>query len=131
MAEPTHESREIEIDNMCTIEEKREDLANLIPVSKEQKKCTDVEDQTRNALSVIAELTDVIQVLLIAILFKLPSDTYARRYQWQGDSLLLDPPNSDGDTIDWVECGHCSVWIHTLCDYVEDKTNYVCCMCRA
>lgn len=24
-----------------------------------------------------------------------------------------------------------AVWVHTLCDYVEDKANYVCCMCRS
>lgn len=193
MAEPTHESREIEIDNMCTIEEKREDLANLIPVSKEQKKCTDLEDQRRNALSVIAELTDVIQsapnsdtiqtalrhvrsaISVARGLTVIGTDhqylqtksypanklserqkrffsTKRKRKMKEKNSLLSestvqkledivpyvcafcfkeDPPNSDGDTIDWVECGHCRVWIHTLCDYVEEKTNYVCCMCRA
>ncbi|KAJ7381780.1 hypothetical protein OS493_039059, partial [Desmophyllum pertusum] len=125
MAEPTHESREIEIDNMCTIEEKREDLANLIPVSKEQKKCTDLEDQRRNALSVIAELTDVIQSAPNKRYYSnCPPTRTLGDISGKGNSLLLeDPPNSDGDTITgWsvatVESGY------THCDYVEEKTNY-------
>ena len=42
-----------------------------------------------------------------------------------------DGPGSDGGLVDWVECSNCAVWVHTLCDYVEDKANYVCCMCRS
>lgn len=26
-----------------------------------------------------------------------------------------DPPSSDGlSTVDWIECGNCKVWVHTL-----------------
>ena len=60
LAGPTHEPREQEIEP--SVEEKREDLANLILISKEQKNCTELEDLKRNAMSIIAELTDVIQV---------------------------------------------------------------------
>jgi len=58
MTDPTHKSRDQEIEPMSR---RREDLANLIPTSKEQKSCTELEDIRSNALSVIAELTDVIQ----------------------------------------------------------------------
>ena len=46
--------------------------------------------------------------------------------------LKEDPPNcaEAPDLVDWVECGQCQVWVHTLCDYVEDYSNYICCMCR-
>ena len=59
LANPTDESREPEIEP--SVVKSREDLADLIPISKEQKNCTELEDLRRNAMSIIAELTDVIQ----------------------------------------------------------------------
>lgn len=43
------------------IEEKRQGLASLVPISKEQRNCTELEDHNKNALSTIGELTEVIQ----------------------------------------------------------------------
>ena len=42
--------------------------------------------------------------------------------------LKEDPPISHGDIIDWVECGSCKVWVHTLCDHVEDNLT-ICAAC--
>ena len=47
--------------------------------------------------------------------------------------LKEDPRNcakDSPDLVDWIECGECHVWVHTVCDCVEDCTNYVCSMCR-
>ena len=46
--------------------------------------------------------------------------------------LKEDPRNCTdaSELVDWIECGKCHVWVHTVCDYVEDYTNYMCCMCR-
>ena len=191
MADPTHESGDREIE--ANVEETREDLANLIPTSKEHKNCSELEDLRSNALSVIAELTDVIQsapnsdtihaalrhvrsaISVARGLTVIGSDhqylktksypanklaekqqrffsTKTKRKIKEKSSVLSettvqelnnidpyvcafcfkeDPPSSDGlSTVDWIECGNCKVWVHTLCDYVEDNTNYVCCMCR-
>ena len=61
MAEPIIDSKESELPNSTSVEEIRDDLANLVPINKETKKFTEIEDVRRNALSVIAELTDIIQ----------------------------------------------------------------------
>ena len=173
-------------------EEQREDLANLVPIRKELKNCTELEDLKRNALKSIAELTEIIQTapngdtihatlrhLRSAIsvareLSVIGSDhqyletkayppnkhsekqmrffaTKKKRKVEKKNSVMSEstmqeinstdpdvcgfcfreePPNSNGDVVDWVECSHCKVWVHVLCDYVEDKTNYICCMCR-
>ena len=46
--------------------------------------------------------------------------------------LREDPRNfTDApELVDWIGWGKCHVWVHTACDYVEDYTNYICCMCR-
>ena len=41
--------------------EQREDLANFVPISKELQNCTELEDLKRNALGLMAELTEIIQ----------------------------------------------------------------------
>ena len=41
-----------------------------------------------------------------------------------------DPPSKNSETVEWVECSACKVWVHTECDNIEDKDTYVCCMCR-
>ena len=40
------------------------------------------------------------------------------------------PPGYNGETVDWVECSLCRVWVHTNCDHVDDLNDYVCSMCR-
>ena len=190
MAEPTCESRELEIET--NVEERQQDLANLIPISKEHKNCTKLEDLRRNALSVIAELTDVIQsapnsdtihaalqhvrsaISVAKGLSVIGTDhhylktksypanklaekqkqffsTKTKRKIKEKSSVLSestvqelnnidpyvcafcfreDPPSGDGlSTVDWIECGNCKVWVHTSCDYVEDSTKCVYCMC--
>ena len=59
LTEPIDDSKESELPN--SVEEIRDDLTNLIPISKEMKNCIEMEDVRKNALSVIAELTDIIQ----------------------------------------------------------------------
>ena len=192
MAEPIIDSKESELPNSTSVEEIRDDLANLVPISKETKKFTEIEDVRRNALSVIAELTDIIQCApssdtihtairhvrsAISVARGLPvigtdhqylktksypssklderqkrfSSTKKKRKSKPKISLLSDttaqelenvepdvcpfcfkedPPSSDGNIVEWVECGHCKVWVHASCDYIEDKNDYVCCMCQ-
>ena len=158
----------------------------------EQKNCTELEDLRRNAMSVIAELTDVIQgapnsdtihaalrhvrsaISVARGLTVIGTDhqylkmkyypanklaekqkrffsTKTKRKIKEKSSVLsqstaqelsnvdpyvcafcfkVDPPSSDGSTVNWIECSNCKVWVHTLSDYVEDNINYVCCMCR-
>ncbi len=180
------ESKESEMDNI--VEENREDLANLIPISMEQRNHAELEDVRVNALSVIAELTDVIQqapnsdtiyaalrhvrsaISVARGLTVIGSDhqylktrsypanklaerqerffsTKRKRKEKKKSAHLSEstveelkntephvcafcfkesPPTSngsDGSQIDWVECDNCKVWVHSLCDYVEDKTS--------
>ena len=44
--------------------------------------------------------------------------------------LKEDPPYTEKEFVDRVECGSCQVWVHTLCDSVQDKSSYICFMCR-
>ena len=44
--------------------------------------------------------------------------------------LKEDPLCTEKDSVDWVECGNCKVWVDTLCDYAEDKSSYISCMRR-
>jgi len=42
-----------------------------------------------------------------------------------------DPPGQADEIVHWMECGRCSIWAHTTCDYFEgDTQEYICCMCR-
>ena len=88
MAESIIDSKESELPNSISVEEIREDLANLVPICKETKKFTEIEDVRRNALSVMRNLQTLSNVPLVAIPFTQQFDTYARQYRWQGDSLL-------------------------------------------
>lgn len=42
-----------------------------------------------------------------------------------------NPPGEDKDTFQWIECEKCQRWVHEVCDYINDKANYICCMCAA
>ena len=44
--------------------------------------------------------------------------------------LKENPPGQDKDTFEWIECEKCKCWVHEVCDYIADKANYICCMCR-
>ena len=169
-------------------EEQQEDLANLVPISNEQKNCTELEDLKRNALGTIAKLTEIVQrepngdtihaalrhvrsaISVVRGLSVIGSDhqylktkAYPPNKHSEKTTAFLsvqcrktpsclnplcreinstdpdvcafcfkeEPPSSNGDVVDWVECSHCKVWVHVLCDYVEDKSNYVCCMCSS
>ena len=39
-----------------------------------------------------------------------------------------NPPGEDKDTFEWIECEKCQCWVHEVCDYIDDKANYICCM---
>ena len=39
-----------------------------------------------------------------------------------------NPPGEDKVTFEWIECEKCQCWVHEVCDYIDDKANYICCM---
>ena len=45
--------------------------------------------------------------------------------------LKENPPGQDKDTFEWIECEKCQCWVHEVCDYIDDKAKYICCMCRS
>ena len=82
-------------------------------VEKDLQNSNDLEDVKRRAMAEIAELSDILQ--------SAPSkDTI---------HSALRHIRAPTESVDWVECGKCQVWVHTFCDYVADDSNYICCMC--
>ena len=103
-------------------------MANFIPISKELKNCTELEDLKRNVLGSIAELTEIIQrapngdtihaapghlcsAISVARGLSAIINTLRQRLTLQTSidpdvctfCFKEEPPNSNRDVVDWVE----------------------------